>query len=375
MEGIQLRNVSKSFGPVGAVRNLSLEVRPGELMVVVGPSGCGKSTLLRLLAGLEEPDSGDLLIASQRVNGLSPAARNVAMVFQSYALYPNMTVYGNLAFSLKLRRRLTWAKRLLQPATTRRIRNEIDQQVRSTAGLLQIENLMHRLPAELSGGQRQRVALGRALVRQPRLFLLDEPLSNLDARLRVTTRAELIRLHRQLQITTIYVTHDQVEAMTMGQRIAVLKDGELQGCGAPLELYHHPPNRFVAEFLGSPAMNVLRLPVTPEGLGIGDHRLEVSEGIRNLLQAQGLSEVLAGWRPEDIQIAAAGIPLRVELVEPLGHATLVAGRIADNLVTLVQPGLVAEPALTPGALIQVQLPLARMHLFHPQNEQVLTGVS
>src|SRR5215207_1425649 len=240
MAGVLLDHVTKKFGDVTAVNDLSIQVQDREFLVLVGPSGCGKSTGLRLIAGLEEITSGDIYIGDRRVNDVAPKDRDIAMVFQSYALYPHMTVYDNLAFGLKLRR---------TPKA------EIDRRVKEAAEILGLQNLLARKPKQLSGGQRQRVALGRAIVREPQVFLMDEPLSNLDAKLRVQTRAELIKLHQRLQTTVIYVTHDQVEAMTMGTRIAVMRDGILQQLDAPQVLYTRPANMFVAGFIGSPAMN------------------------------------------------------------------------------------------------------------------------
>ena len=240
MAGVTLDHVSKVFGEVRAVNDLTIQIHDKEFLVLVGPSGCGKSTALRLIAGLEEATAGDIYIGDRRVNDVAPKDRDIAMVFQSYALYPHMTVYDNLAFGLKLRK---------TPKT------EIDRRVKEAAEILGLQNLLKRKPKQLSGGQRQRVALGRAIVREPQVFLMDEPLSNLDAKLRVQTRAELIKLHQRLQTTVIYVTHDQVEAMTMGHRIAVMRDGILQQLDTPQALYDRPANMFVAGFIGSPSMN------------------------------------------------------------------------------------------------------------------------
>src|SRR6187455_2715527 len=240
MATVTFDHVWKKYGEVVAVNDLSLEIQDGEFMVLVGPSGCGKTTSLRMIAGLEEITQGDLRIGDRIVNNVPPKDRDIAMVFQSYALYPHMTVRDNLAFGLKLRK-------VPKP--------EIERRVKEAAETIQLQNLLDRKPKELSGGQRQRVALGRAIVREPAVFLMDEPLSNLDAKLRVQTRAEIARLHQRLGTTTVYVTHDQVEAMTMGSRIAVMHKGRLQQVGTPKELYEHPGNRFVAGFIGSPAMN------------------------------------------------------------------------------------------------------------------------
>src|SRR6266487_3496053 len=240
MAGVTLDHISKKYGEVTAVNDLNIQIRDQEFLVLVGPSGCGKSTALRLIAGLEEATAGDIYIGDRRVNDVAPKDRDIAMVFQSYALYPHMTVYDNLAFGLKLRR---------TP------KSEIDRRVKEAAEILGLQNLLARKPKQLSGGQRQRVAVGRAIAREPQVFLFDEPLSNLDAKLRVQTRAELIKLHQRLGTTCIYVTHDQVEAMTMGSRIAILRDGVLQQLGTPRDVYEHPANLFVAGFIGSPSMN------------------------------------------------------------------------------------------------------------------------
>src|SRR6266436_2420402 len=240
MAGVTLDHITKKYGEVTAVNDLNIQIRDQEFLVLVGPSGCGKSTALRMIAGLEEITGGDLYIGDRRVNDVAPKDRDIAMVFQSYALYPHMSVYDNMAFGLKLRKRP---------------KPEIERRVKEAAELLGLQNLLQRKPKQLSGGQRQRVALGRAIVREPQVFLMDEPLSNLDAKLRVETRANITRLHQRLQTTVIYVTHDQTEAMTMGDRIAVLNAGLIQQLGAPQELYDHPANRFVAGFIGSPSMN------------------------------------------------------------------------------------------------------------------------
>jgi multiple sugar transport system ATP-binding protein len=295
---VLLSAVKKSFGDNAIVKGITLEVRSGEFLVLVGPSGCGKTTLLRLIAGLESADAGELSIGGRRVNDVPPRDRDVAMVFQSYALYPHMTVRENLEFGLALRR---------LP------RAEIDARVSEVAQLLEIAPLLDRKPKALSGGQRQRVAMGRAIVRQPKVFLFDEPLSNLDTALRVQMRGELARLHRRLAATIIYVTHDQVEAMTLATRVAVLNSGVLQQAGAPLELYNHPTNRFVAGFLGSPSMNFLS--VTRRGRELVGQSFSLAAPAD--LSAEG--SVLVGLRPQDLRVCRQG-PLRgqVEAVERLG---------------------------------------------------------
>ena len=368
MASVSCDRISKEYrGGVTALADLSLQVSDGEFLVLVGPSGCGKSTALRLVAGLEEITSGDLYIGDRRVNDVPPKDRDVAMVFQSYALYPHMSVYDNLAFGLRLHK---------TPG------GEVARRVGHAADMLGIGDLLRRKPAQLSGGQRQRVALGRAIVREPQVFLMDEPLSNLDAKLRVQTRTELVRLHRRLGTTTIYVTHDQVEAMTMGQRIAVLREGVLQQVDLPQELYDHPVNVFVAGFIGSPAMNFF-----PAQLGRDDHGQAWvhADGLRAPLagsigaQAQHLvgGEVLVGIRPEHIgdgrhssAKGAASARARVSVVEPLGSEVYV------HLQT-EGPELVARfdargaPAV--GDVIDVAIAADRIHLFDPVSEASLTN--
>src|SRR5881628_2614048 len=324
MASVTYEHVTKRFGADSiAVRDLSLEIRDGEFMVLVGPSGCGKSTSLRLLAGLEELTAGNIFIGDRRVNDVAPKDRDIAMVFQSYALYPHMSVYDNLAFGLKLRK------------TPKR---EIDERVKRAAKILEIEEFLKRKPRALSGGQRQRVAMGRAIVREPQAYLMDEPLSNLDAKLRVQMRAEIHQLQRRLGVTTIYVTHDQVEAMTMGDRVSVMNAGRLQQVDTPQVLYDSPVNEFVAGFIGSPSINLVsaRLEQRDEKLEVafGEHRLTVDEQVvRNHsgLSAFSGRDVILGIRPEDFEDASleSDVPadrrLRVvcDLTEPLGSEVLV----------------------------------------------------
>jgi multiple sugar transport system ATP-binding protein len=293
-----------------AVDDLNLEIEDGELMVLVGPSGSGKSTALRMLAGLEEVHSGEVLIGGRVVTGMQPKARDIAMVFQSYALYPHLTVRGNFAFPLKQKR---------VP------KQERDQLVEEAARILEIDNLLDRRPAQLSGGQRQRVAMGRAIVRRPKAFLMDEPLSNLDAKLRVQTRAEIAALQLRLGVTTVYVTHDQVEAMTLGHRVAVLKEGALQQCDTPRRLYEHPRNVFVAGFVGSPAMNLNRLPFDGTAAKFGDAAIPIPGAAAAAARQAGLSEVVLGLRPESITSVrepsvdgAARLQGTVRLIEDTG---------------------------------------------------------
>jgi multiple sugar transport system ATP-binding protein len=337
MAPVRFDGVTKRFGEVVAVDELSLDVGDGEFLVLVGPSGCGKSTALRMLAGLEEVTSGRIMIGDRIVNNLAPGARDVAMVFQSYALYPHMTVYDNLAFGLR---------------NVRTPKSEIDRRVRKAADVLDMAELMKRKPKQLSGGQRQRVALGRAIVREPKAFLMDEPLSNLDAALRVATRAEILKLQRDLKVTTIYVTHDQIEAMTMGDRIAVMRLGVLQQAGTPEELYTKPANVFVGTFIGSPAMNVV-----PGGL----------------VDGAGRSGMFAGFRPEHVELGpGAGDGARfdalVEVVEYLGDEQLVHLRMRD---TPLLAKLSIDERLSPGEQVAFHVPGDKVHLFDAETQQAL----
>jgi ABC-type sugar transport system ATPase subunit len=313
MAQVALDHVTKVFDDhVLAVDDLTLTVGDGEFLILVGPSGCGKSTALRMLAGLEKVTSGRIAIDGRIINNVSPRDRDIAMVFQNYALYPHMTVFRNLAFGLRQRK--------VHP-------REIDRRVREVSEMLGLEDLLARRPAQLSGGQRQRVAMGRALVREPKAFLLDEPLSNLDAKLRVQMRAELKRLHQRIAITTIYVTHDQVEAMTLGDRIAVLSGGKLQQLGPPQEVYDHPANVFVAGFIGSPPMNLLRATAASGRVTAGDMQLDIP-GVAD-------GEVIVGLRPETLRPAEDGlpaVPFTVDVVEPLGDEIVVHGTVAGRLL-------------------------------------------
>jgi multiple sugar transport system ATP-binding protein len=300
-----------------SVDRLDIDIADGEFLVLVGPSGCGKSTSLRMLAGLEEVNDGKIWIGDRDVTDLSPKDRDVAMVFQNYALYPHMTVADNMGFALKI---------------AGVDKGEIRKRVDEAASILDLTEYLDRKPKALSGGQRQRVAMGRAIVRSPQVFLMDEPLSNLDAKLRVQTRTQIASLQRRLGVTTVYVTHDQVEAMTMGDRIALLKDGILQQCATPREMYDRPNNVFVAGFIGSPAMNLVSVPVTEDGVQFGTHRLPVA---RELLGSTG-NEVIVGMRPEDVQVTtdADGLELVVDVVEELGADAYVYATPASNGVQL-----------------------------------------
>jgi multiple sugar transport system ATP-binding protein len=335
MASVTFEHVTKRFDGTTAVDDLSLQVTDGELLVLVGPSGCGKTTALRMVAGLEEITDGRLLIGERVVNNVAAIARDVAMVFQSYALYPHMKVYDNLAFGLRNKK---------VP------RGEIDRRVTEAAEMLDLGPLLKRKPKQLSGGQRQRVALGRAIVREPAVFLMDEPLSNLDAKLRVATRAEILKLHQRVGTTTIYVTHDQVEAMTMGDRIVVMNHGVLQQAGTPEELYTRPRNLFVAGFIGSPAMNLVPAPVV-DGAGGGGR--------------------IAGFRPEHVELGdGSGDRIRftgrTEVVEYLGDEQLVHLTVKD---TPILAKLSVEERLAPGQEVSLSVPRDKLHLFDAETEQ------
>ncbi len=330
MAGIAFHEVTKRFGSdVVAVDSLTLDVEDGEFVIFVGPSGCGKTTALRMAAGLEEVTSGEISIGGKLVNDRPPTDRDIAMVFQNYALYPHMTVFDNLAFPLRQKR----VKK-----------KEIDSRVREAARLLAIEPLLERRPRELSGGQRQRVAIGRALVRRPQAFLMDEPLSNLDAKLRVQMRAELLSLHRRLGITTIYVTHDQTEAMTLGDRVVVLDRGVVQQVDTPERLYRRPRNTFVASFIGSPSMNFVEAALDDGGLVIGGRRLELPQSLRPQLAGR-TGDVVVGLRPEDLRLAegeAESFDAEVVITEQLGPEVLAYLRVDGMRIASAVPGSAEE---------------------------------
>lgn len=352
MASVTLNKVSKSFGEVEVLREIDLQIENGEFCVFVGPSGCGKSTLLRLIAGLEEITAGDLLIGERRVNDVTPKARGIAMVFQSYALYPHRTVRGNMEFGLKL---------------SKMPRAEIDARVMRAAKMLQIEPLLNRRPAQLSGGQRQRVAIGRAIVREPHVFLFDEPLSNLDAALRVDTRREIAQLHRQLGTTMIYVTHDQVEAMTLADRIVVLNDGQVQQVGSPLDLYQRPANLFVAGFIGSPRMNLIAARVGDALVAgaLGPVPMPASAA-EHVTQGQPLT---IGLRPENLIIgASAGVPATVSLVEHLGNESLVELRLSDG--TMLVAKAAATQRLAVGDTVTIAIGPDLVHAFNAQGQRI-----
>ena len=366
MSGVTLRNVVKQFGAVKAVDNLSIDIQDKEFAVLVGPSGCGKTTALRMIAGLESISSGEIYIGDTLVNDMAPKERDIAMVFQNYALYPHMNIRENMGFGLKIRQ---------IP------KKEVDARVEEAADILGLRDLLERKPKELSGGQRQRVAVGRAIVRKPKLFLFDEPLSNLDAKLRVAMRAEISKLHRRLGATIVYVTHDQVEAMTMADRIFIMSAGILQQSGAPMEVYSKPRNRFVAGFIGSPAMNFIdATAVAADGalfIDAGGFRVEVPESFRAKLLPYAGREVVFGVRPEDIVAhdmsagAANGNTLetRAEVVETLGseifaHLTCGAHSIVARMDVPEHPPRVGET-------LQVDLRMAKTHVFDPQTSRTI----
>jgi multiple sugar transport system ATP-binding protein len=329
MAKVVLKNIQKKYDEIEVVKNFNLEIKDQEMLILVGPSGCGKSTTLRMIAGLEEITAGELYIGDTLVNDVSPKDRNIAMVFQNYALYPHMSVYDNIAFSLKLK---NFPKK------------EIDSKVRNAAKILKIEELLERKPKALSGGQRQRVAMGRAIVRDPSVFLMDEPLSNLDAKLRVTMRTEIARLHKRLKATIIYVTHDQIEAMTMGDRIVVMKDGIVQQVDTPMNVYEHPNNLFVAGFIGSPTMNFMEAVVEfkEENLWLkGDgFNIIVPQGFSEKLQNYKDRTIIMGIRPDNVRdepllmdtYPDAKIKVRVDVVENLGSETLLYVMLQDHLL-------------------------------------------
>jgi multiple sugar transport system ATP-binding protein len=366
MAQVVFDHVSKVFDNFVAVNDLNLGIHDGEFLVLVGPSGCGKSTALRCLAGLEEISSGQIRIGERDVTYLDPKDRDIAMVFQNYALYPHMSVRDNMAFGLKLRKTS---------------KEEINRRVDDAAEILGITTLLDRKPRALSGGQRQRVALGRAIVREPQCFLMDEPLSNLDAKLRVQTRAEIIKLQKRLGTTTIYVTHDQVEAMTMGDRIAVMSAGELQQLDTPQNLYDRPANRFVATFIGSPAMNVFPATVQNGASGVtvnaGDFKVTVPASRADRLKNRSGQEVMIGIRPEHIEMREFAenvsdsntVRMPVELVEPLGSETLLHMRgPSDTIVAKIDP----RSRIRPGEVAEVAINLDHLHAFDPVTEESLT---
>jgi multiple sugar transport system ATP-binding protein len=369
---------------VTVLRDINFTVESGEFLVLVGPSGCGKSTLLRLLAGLEELTGGNIRIGDRLVNNLPPKARNIAMVFQNYALYPHLNIYDNIAFGLrrdsgtdsqeKVRSSL-WSSTLT--GTTRYLPRQmrymsakekaVRDRVRYVASLLQIEPLLARLPKELSGGQKQRVALGRAIARNPQVFLMDEPLSNLDAKLRTQTRAQIVQLQRQLKTTTVYVTHDQTEAMTMGDRIAVMHNGQIQQIAPPLEIYERPANRFVAEFIGSPAMNFLPVDlVSPLKLVSPHFTLELPTIWAKSLEHSQVKSLILGIRPQHLAVDAespSNIQIEVDLVEALGNETYISAHLTAQPDTTLTVSLPPDKRLRVGDRLWLSINTDKIHLF------------
>ena len=368
MAEVVLKDLTKNFKNVVAVNNMNLEIKDKEFLVLVGPSGCGKTTALRMVAGLEEATAGEIFISGKLVNDVSPKDRDIAMVFQNYALYPHMSVYDNMAFGLKLRK-------FPKP--------EIKRRVQEAANLLGLGELLERKPKQLSGGQRQRVALGRAIVREPKVFLMDEPLSNLDAKLRVQTRAELIKLHRRLGITTIYVTHDQVEAMTMGDRIVVMKDGLVQQVDSPMGLYNKPVNMFVAGFIGTPSMNFIDAKFLKEGdrfvVDAGSFKVIIPESkIGKDFDAYVGKPVVFGVRPEDIfdkelsslvkPTAENTIEAMVDVIEPMGAINTMTLTTGEHVLIATVD---AETKAKELAEMELVLDMVKTHIFDKETEQAI----
>jgi len=350
MADVSLRDVYKSFGKIEVIHGISCDIKDGEFIVILGPSGCGKSTVLRMIAGLEVITKGEIAIEGKVVNQLEPADRDIAMVFQNYALYPHMTVYKNMAYGLRIRR---------MPKA------EIDERVRNAAKILELTEFLDRKPRQLSGGQRQRVAMGRCIVREPKVFLFDEPLSNLDAKLRVQMRLEIRKLHEDLRITSIYVTHDQVEAMTLGDRLIVMDNGYAAQIGSPLEVYERPATRFVAGFIGSPAMNFLEVRLGPDGRSVeipGDVSLPLINGG---LTSHGGEEVVLGVRPEHFKLAEekqGDLHLRVDHVELLGADTLVHGHFGEDKTSLTVR-LADVQHFKKHTILPLTIPPHKLHVF------------
>jgi multiple sugar transport system ATP-binding protein len=352
MAGVVIRNVEKRFGSTQVIHGVSIEIDDGEFAVLVGPSGCGKTTLLRMIAGLEEISGGEILIGGRVVNDVQPKERDIAMVFQNYALYPHMTVRDNMAFSLML-------------ANTEK--SKIESRVAQAADILGLKDLLDRYPRQLSGGQRQRVAMGRAIVRNPQVFLFDEPLSNLDAKLRVAMRTEIKELHQRLKTTSVYVTHDQIEAMTMADKIVVMKDGVVEQTGSPLDLYDTPVNTFVAGFIGSPAMNFLSGEVRRTN---GAAELRFAEGIAvslpDSVSASDGQKLLFGTRPEHLSLGDSGLPAEVIVVEPTGADTQLYCKVGGTDVVVV---LHDRTSCRPGDHIHLVPDPAKAHLFDAASGQ------
>ena len=362
MAEVILRSLVKRFGSVPAVDNVSLQIPDGEFLVLLGPSGCGKSTILRLIAGLEDATSGEIVIDGDLVNFVDPTRRNLAMVFQNYALYPHMTVYKNVAFPLE---------------TAKMSRDSVKEAVSRVADMLEITEFLQRLPEQLSGGQRQRVALARAIVRQPKVFLMDEPLSNLDAKLRLQTRIELMSLHERLGITTLYVTHDQVEAMTMGQRIAVLHEGKLQQLGTPAEVYDVPANKFVATFMGAPPMNLIDGELQNNGtewvFTRSDYRFVIDRVQMNIgeeVLSSSKGAVSLGVRPEDMRLASSkseGIPGVIRFLEPIGSDLFVTIDVDPHSLQVRLP---PKTQVATGDKVGIEFDYPKAHIFNVDEENL-----
>ena len=385
-------SIKASSRQVSVLRDINFTVEDGEFLVLVGPSGCGKSTLLRLLAGLEELTGGNIKIGDRLVNDLPPKARDIAMVFQNYALYPHLNIYDNIAFGLRrnseTRRKdgvsSGWIDEILT-ATTRYLPRSIRylsakektvrDRVRYVASLLQIESLLYRLPKELSGGQKQRVALGRAIARNPQVFLMDEPLSNLDAKLRTQTRAQIVKLQRQLDTTTVYVTHDQIEAMTMGDRIAVMNNGQIQQIAPPLKIYEQPANRFVAEFIGSPPMNFLPVDLVPPLKLVHKYfELNLPEIWIEPLQSSQAQSVILGIRPQHLSIGSeskSSIQITVDLVEALGSETYISAHLAADPNTTLTVSLPPDKPIAIGDSLWLAVDVNKIHLFKVDDGQAI----
>ena len=342
MARVTVENLRKSFGTVDVIHGVDVDIADGEFVVLVGPSGCGKSTLLRMIAGLENITGGTIAIGERVVNNLPPAERDIAMVFQNYALYPHKTVYKNMAFALKLRK--------TDPAV-------VDQRVQEAAEILGLKPYLKRFPRQLSGGQRQRVAMGRAIVRDPQVFLFDEPLSNLDAKLRIQMRAEIKELHQRLKTTMVFVTHDQIEAMTMADKIVVMQEGRIEQIGSPLELYNTPKNVFVATFIGSPAMNLIEGAARADGVEANGYKLPMAG---SATAAQDGQPVVYGIRPEHLDLAEDGFPARVAVVEPTGSETMLVLRSDTTEVVAVLPDW---HDIRPGETVHLRPRADRAHLF------------
>ncbi len=339
MGSVQINNLSKSYGTTEVIRGLNVSIAEGEFMALVGPSGCGKSTLLRMIAGLEPVNEGTITIGDRVVNNLPPSERDIAMVFQTYALYPHKSVAENMGFALKV-------------AKTGKA--EIDRRVKEAAEILSLTEYLHRKPRHLSGGQRQRVAMGRAIVRDPEVFLFDEPLSNLDAKLRIQMRTEIKELHQRLKTTTVFVTHDQIEAMTLADRIVVMQDGVIEQVGTPLELYDHPANEFVATFIGAPSMNLLSGDLSGDKININNYELP---------GPGGTGKANLGIRPEHLVLADNGLPMQVKVVEPTGSETMVFLRYENQDVTAV---FRERHSFTPGETINLMPDPQHLHFFNSE---------